>query len=255
MSNTTETRSSDVRQQPRGVNRRTVVKGFAWSVPAIAAATSAPLVAASPLDACRSGGQVNWGTYAGTSPTRVNFGTSGVSAALTYRKSHTDLDLRNTGQVSSSLGGLQLTIGGRTSNRDPSDPSRNFIKAGEWVSLTMSFSTPVTGLTIRINDIDSYLDSFWGRSWWDQIYFSQQPTLTSRGSRLQGLGTSASPLQPKAWATTNPADVPEDRAIVTWPGCLSSITITFRAGYDSEVSTSEFVTIGGLSFESCVASC
>lgn len=243
--------------EPRNIQRRTIVKGAAWSVPVIVAAVAAPAQAASTL--CSGGGSVNFDaiatpTYPPAYPQVLTFGDSGVTAALSYSKSSPDMDDAPTGAVLNvPPAGLVLQINGHDVGTDGS--TLGFIHEGDWVTATFTFSAPVKDLSMSIRDINNMPvdDPNRAGGWWDEVYFDQPLVVTSLGDLVVGSGTSADPLQSKAWATSyphNPTD-PIEGAVVRFPGPLQSLTLTYRAGATSNGRSTEYILINELSFASC----
>lgn len=154
-------------------SRRTIVRGAAWSVPVVAAATAAPAYAASPCDAITR--TMDWGNttqYSRASATNASYVVpdpdgSGPGQALTLTISNTFLG-SNTMlrfQTSTATDNLRTVanVGGSsaTSLTLHQSPRRDADKVATWTGTTnksvwrFEFSRTVASLSFTLRDIDS----------------------------------------------------------------------------------------------------
>lgn len=224
---------------PSGISRRTMIKTAAWTLPAVAVATSAPAWA---MSACTP--TVSFDKLVpGTSPDTITFQPSGTTAALSY-----DSDLRvaagwwdqggntgNTGEVASTSTSpawnyLEVQLGGR-------------VDEGDWIDVTISLSEPVTGLSFLIHDIDR------SSTWDDEVVVSPAGFGYDRGTNIVGVGTSSSPFSADVSGDT-PIDGGAGRVRVTWAGEVQSVTVRYRAGDDANAD--QHIGIGNISYDACL---
>jgi len=222
-----------------GVDRRTILKGAAWSVPAIAFAVPVPAYAASPTPCTPS--TVFDNLQPGSAPKSIVFQPSLVTASLTYTSS---------GQGGDSTPGDTGKVAATSTN-----PSWNYIElemvsqlnAGDYVELTIALSEPVTGLSLVLHDIDQTAGG-----WRDTVQVMTTGFTYILGGNLQGAGTQANPFRP-----INNGDTPIDSGLgdvrITWPGTLSVVKIRYIAGITGN-SSNQHIGLGDLSYEACLPS-
>ena len=234
-------------------SRRSVVRGAAWSVPVVSAAVSAPAFAASPCETTYSY-RLDWGTtpytktgedgqavvappVAGPASLTVNF-ISTVSNATTVKRPATNLSVPTT-----------LNPGGIGANeRALRIEHASAITAGRAnrQMIAISFTRPVTGLTFTITDVDSSNSAANGQTrngWWDQVELSGVRNATL-ASGLTGSGTQAAPWKMVSNNTNAGTNDPAGNVTVTYPGEVSSITLTYwsdTAGGNQAIALSDFV--------------
>ena len=204
-------------QTTKEVSRRTLVKGAAWAVPVIAFAAPVPAMAASP---CTPSTNFDGLTPGNTVQTSIVFYNSlnqptGVTASIAYA---------SNGQGGDSTPGGTGTVAATSTN-----PSWNYIEiemlselnAGDSVTLTLTLSQAVTGLSFTIHDIDKVRNGQNQVAWEDFVEiggtFSGSPVayISALGNNVTGAGTAASPFQPIAWGD-NPIDSGLNRVTVTF---------------------------------------
>jgi hypothetical protein len=230
------------------IGRRAITRGAAWSVPVVALAVAAPASAAT------SGGG------GGCTPT---------SGTLVWRNQTLPRHARNLfgTALQTSLAGVTLTVSasGDTGADDNGIPSRGPIGGATSLLLlhsenyvdntsqtvTLTFSQPVQNLQLSLLDVDS--SATIGRHnrvtqshWQDELSVTPAPSSQSRGSGVQGTGTSASP-----WRAVNNNNVVSDtqttgNVALSWAGPLTSVTFTYRQDGDQDGSPK--VGISDLSF-------
>jgi hypothetical protein len=198
-------------------SRRTVVRTAAWSVPVVAAATTAPAYAASPCSDTYSYA-LDWGNTARTTytppatPTGAGVKTgsayalppSGSGAASlnvtfqstvvgTVNRTANNLVFAGTNVGGTGGAGLQLTHDNIQTGR------------GNRQELQITFDRAVTGLSFSIADIDSS-----SGAWYDQVEltgntgtgaaaFTQSPAITTTSTSVVvwGDGSATSPWRPR----------------------------------------------------------
>jgi len=230
--------------QKQRVSRRTVVKGAAWAAPVVAMASAAPAFAASPCTPTVSFDDLT----VGTSPTTIKFLPSDVTATLSYSSTGNDGDSTpgNTGKVA----------------KTSTTPSWNYLEVemleklekGDSVTVTVTLSEPVEGLSFLIHDIDSTGEkNYWGKVTWnyqDTVVIPTSGYTYDLGTNIQGNGTSSEPFHPKQLGDT-PIDGGAGRVRLTWPGSVSQVKIKYIAGVAGN-SQNQHIGIGDISFDACV---
>lgn len=243
------------------------MKGAAWSVPVIAAATSVPFAAASTptLLPCVSHVLINGSN---PSPQREQSLTQtlfysytdefGDDHALTAFVEYTSSDgvIRgHQGEPGSGDGGtgdyktengvsfIQL----RLSNEVGRPPVN-----GEWVQFKLSFPVPVYNLQFNVEDIDGELPQ---RKDLVVVTVNGGQNFTAvKGSRLVGSGEYLDPFR-RDVPGPNDAQGPDDRvAISSFAGMpVTEMTVWFIAEITEEPdpAQSQHVGISGLTFSSC----
>lgn len=221
--------------QKRDISRRTVVKGAAWAAPVVAMASAAPAFAASACTPTVSFDDLK----VGSSPTSVTFLPSTVTATLSYSSTGNNGDPTpgNTGKVA----------------KTSTNPSWNYLEVemlqeltkGDSVTVTITLSEPVEGLSFLIHDIDSE-----SKAYQDTVVVGPAGYTSALGTNIQGAGTSSSPFRPIAWGDT-PIDGGAGRVKVTWPGSVSQVTVTYIAGITGN-SQNQHIGIGDISFDACI---
>lgn len=236
-----------------GTSRRAVVRGAAWTVPAVAVAASAPAYAVS----CNTvSWRLNWGTttyqklsadqgkatipgVAGSVPVVVTF-DSQMSGTMVRETDNLTVDTGTTdiGNLGNSEVGLLL------SHKDPIPALRDNRQ-----TLTISFDRDVTGLSFSITDLDSAASN-----WYDQVEASgtrtfavtPRPANQGGGTYVLGDGTLGN-----AWryrdATTQLPNSGNDRGNVkvTYSGTVRSITLDY---WSSVANGNQKVWISDLTF-------
>jgi hypothetical protein len=187
-------------------SRRAVVHGAAWSVPVVAVAATAPAYAAS----CGVVETLNWSSYSN--------GTVFSSAQFDGNT----LSISQSGNLGPDSGKVIYQPEGGY------NPALRFYPAnnvnGSSVTVTVTFTRPVKDLTFEILDIDNSRD---GNTWYwrDRVEILTTPFTGTKGSRVEGNGTNASPYQ----NTTNTAldnSSPNGNVTLKWAGPLT--TVSFR---------------------------
>lgn len=223
------------------ISRRTIAQGTAWAVPVIAIGAAAPRSAASPNPCVPS---TDYDTLKpGTSPKTIVF-SDGTVASLSY--DFNGAPPGDTGKVA------------RTSTNPAwnyievemlADGRRDDLDEGDTVTVTITFPQgAVENLALTLHDID------WvAGDWQDQVIINA-PLGTggyslSKGSNLKGSGTAADPIQPVKSGDL-PIDSGNNRVIVNYPGRVTQVSFTYRAGITGS-SGNQHIGLGNLSFQKC----
>jgi hypothetical protein len=117
---------------------------------------------------------------------------------------------------------------------------------GDTVSITLTLARPVRNLTFTITNIDKTAGQ-----WVDQVVAS--PTafgVLSRGSNVVGTGTTADPFTGQADLAVTSKD-PSGDVTVTWPGQVQQVTVSYTAGIAQTSKTTQYVGVGGFSYDNC----
>ncbi|NYE35772.1 hypothetical protein F4692_000876 [Nocardioides cavernae] len=218
-------------------SRRTVVRGAAWSVPVIAAATAAPAFAASPCDP-RTGAVIDWDNTATTTHQR----TSILGATTKYDPDGNGpvpvLTLTTTAVYSGNMKSgtefgnavndsllLQSNVGNLGAGlvmyqSTTSTGAGTFNDRGTY---TFQFSRPVKNLTFTVTDIDSN-----GSQYYDAVSLTPGFTQQFRATALTGAGTDTDPY--RASSATAPVDdftSQSGNVRVSYANEISSFSITY----------------------------
>jgi hypothetical protein len=149
-------------------SRRSIVKGAAWAVPVVVAATAAPAAAQS---ACTPSTVFN-SLPVGQCVTNLTFAPSTVTGTLTYA---------SWGQPSSKPGDTcrVAQVSGPNGWRYVELEMVSSLNKGDYVELTISLSQPVDDLSFVLHDIDKVRDS------WDDTVQVMTPGYTDSGLHLR----------------------------------------------------------------------
>jgi len=233
----------------RAATRRTVVRGAAWTLPVVAAATTAPAYAAS---ACANRTALLPVTWSATSTTTSQTGTTTTGATVTVSAAYTQ-----AGAAPGSLGTNNLSAQTAASARDSfaivnnspatllGDPATNF------QTVTFTFLQPVYGLTFSIDDIDR------GTGYWDYVSVTATPTQTpSAGygnpTTITGAGTDGN-----AWrttATTGGDNLASQSVAVTYANgavAITQVRLKFWSTTQTATSAVHLLRLRQMSFRTC----
>ena len=191
-----------------GTTRRTLVRGAAWSVPVVAAATTAPAFAASPCGSTYTW-KLDWGSTsytkntanlgtatvtnaAGTYPITVTFNSSVTGTMLGSITRHpTNLDIEagmgNIGALGAGEQGLELWHSS-SANSD-----------NVYQTVVVRFDRKVSDLAFTITDID-----FQSGNFSDRVAISGNRTGIPGSTYVIGTGTYTDPWRPR---DSNPAPI------------------------------------------------
>lgn len=228
--------SSSNTGQTGAVGRRTLAKGAAWAVPAIAMVAASPAMAASGCVV-----RTNFdGLAVGSRPTTLTFLPSTITASIAFA---------STGQ------GGDNTPGDTGLVEATSPPnSWNYIEiemvspltAGATVTVTLTLTAPVENLSFVLHDIDSS-----SGGWRDEVVVITAGSSAALGSGLQGSGSSIDPFRPSA-VGDYPINSGQGDLRLTWAGPVSVVSFTYRAGITGN-SQNQHIALGNISFSDCVA--
>lgn len=228
------------------LSRRQVATGAAWSVPVLILGTAAPAAAASPVYCSqRSSTATTSMATATTGPgyTRTN-STNG-----TWRTDDPDgsaaLYSPATIAISSTVVGSNLSLGftaerdnlttyttggvtGLTINQRPTSPkgTRGYENRQD---VTFRFDQPVYNLSFTIADISSNATSNTSYQFWDAVSVATDSsyTVTSRGSRVSGIGTVTDPLRATQVYTNGADNATSWNASLSFPGRTTYVTLSY----------------------------
>ena len=111
-------------------------------------------------------------------------------------------------------------------------------------SITFTFSTPVTAVTMPIYDVDTQR-----RSWSDRIVVTTTPYSSSivSPSTVNGTGTVADPFKNSQTDNNFPNTSAEGNVTIGWAGPVSSVTFQFNCG-SQDGGTNQLIGIGDILF-------
>lgn len=230
------------------VQRRTVIKGAAWSLPVIAAAAAAPLAAAS-TTCVQPDIQINWGlaTYSGATSNTQSFtrtvtftptggATPAQNAPLTATIQHSwhgqmrgATAFGQTGTVSSqNVGGIGQK--GYVLDQQVGVTGQTVPTANDYQLITFTFSEPLTNLRFSVTDIDRIWATSGTRDFIDGVSLTSPSPFTfsaPAGSSVTGSGTAGSP-----WQNQNNVNYPEDgpggQIDIVFPGPVTTFTLRYE---------------------------
>lgn len=246
-----------------GVSRRTVVKGAAWAVPAIAIAAPVRAFAASDTQPCGSidfNNLSDWdykrtsnslATVDSTNPAGQNVTfTSTIDGGYAYATSGTStFPALNFGQLTGALGGGVLL------QQDPPSPlSSPSATYGQHVKI--SFNPAVTDVTLTILGF-----TYYGKNSYRDAVTITSPSfqVVNCGSYVDpnSLGTADAPFQCKAANppsngenpdSGNAGAIPANGITPKFPGTVSEIDLTYWSNLKTTTSSIQGVYISNLKF-------
>ena len=212
------------------MHRRTLVKGAAWTAPIAVVGAAAPAYAAS---SCVSGQATLTG---GTRPTQLTFLPSAVTATVAFSST----GVAGNDQTPGETGEVHATS---------YSPSWNYLKLhhpqgmtlGDTVALTLTFSQPVTNLSLTITDIDKA-----SKQWIDEVVATPAGFTSVKAANVIGTGAANNPFrsQVNGGISSAAGDV-----VLTWAGPLNQVAITYRvADQDNESGVGQHVGVGKIGF-------
>ena len=122
---------------------------------------------------------------------------------------------------------------------------------GDKVTVTITFTQPVTNLSFRIHDIDAEKDHDGHIQWIDHVVVNTAGFTYARGTDVTGTGTTADPFHNTKFVDQD-IDSGKNHVDLTWVGPVQVISFTYKAGADGK-SDNQHIGIGNLSFSDCVA--
>jgi hypothetical protein len=223
--------------EARRPSRRAIAAGAAWAVPVIAVGAAAPALAAS-HDPCVP--TTNFDSLVvGSKPSQVIFLPSMVVATLGWDSTGNNGDTTpgNTGRVAAT----STTPSWKYIEIEQLSP----LQVGDTVTLTISLSQPVDGLSFIIHDIDSTTNG-----WRDEVEVLTAGFTYQLGPGLQGNGTAANRFRPNS-VGDYPINSGQGDVRLTWAGTVSQVQIRYRAGITGN-SGNQHIGLGNLSYKACV---
>ncbi|MEI2776298.1 MAG: hypothetical protein V9G19_10085 [Tetrasphaera sp.] len=219
------------------VSRRGLARGAAWTVPVVAVAAAAPVRAASQLRC----GVLDWDSFAaGVVPTAPLATTvPGVTATPVVSYSSGTAPGSNSGKVmagpTGGVSGNYYRIG------------IDNVKPNDIVTVTFTFSQPVTDLNFTMTDIDTHHVEGQNKGWQNMVYVSPAPTTSSPAGNILGAGTATSP-----WHANAPYDAADtdgsDNVSVVYAGPITTVSITLTNGGSAWGHGNAAIGITDLSF-------
>jgi hypothetical protein len=220
-----------------GVGRRSLVKGAAWATPMVVVGVAAPAYAASgPCSRVTA-------TLTGTKePSTLTFPGSTTTATVSI--------------VARDAGGNPTGLpGGGDAPGDTGDVRNGFVEL--WfdepddqmnyvITLTLTFSAPVTALSMRIIDIDKD-----NGDWIDDVFVGPAGFTAVKGANVSGAGTSASPF--RSTVNENTANTNQAAHVqLTWPTAVTQVQVSYRAAdLVGDSPNGQHIGIGELAFDNC----
>ena len=217
------------------VSRRTLTRSTAWAAPVLVTSVAAPASAAS--GPC-AGGQA--ALNGSTLPVPLTFSPSTVTATVTFSST----GATGNDQTPGETGEIHATA---------YSPSWRYIKLhlpagmdqGDTVTITLTFSQPVTGLSLTITDIDKDKDQ-----WIDQVIVNTAGyAVAAKGANVTGAGTTGNPF---TTSVNGGIDSAAGDVKLTWQGSLSQVQLTYRAADILNGSgIGQHIGVGLIGFASC----
>lgn len=219
--------------------RRSIIATGAWAAPVVAVGAAAPAFAAS---ACIPQ-TLNWNNYTAgqAAPSAITIGSTKITQSIAYGTATNGSATppgANSGFVqtgpSGGIAGNRFTLAMGTAATP--------IQVGDFLTWTLTFSTPVQNVQFTVTDIDRATGS-----WKDSVAVSPAPTSASKGSNVNtGTGTTADP-----WTSTDNVNVlPTSGAgnvAVTYKGPISSIVLTYK-NLEPGTGSQMLININSISF-------
>lgn len=241
-----------------GTSRRAVVRGLAWSAPAVSIAAAAPALAVSPR--CFVPVVMDWSSarYTRYSATRGVYTTADPDGTgplqpltLTVANSYLGSNTQTGNQarnVNDNLAVRSGTIGGARNplvlHQSPvynSNKTNTRVNANKSIT-TFTFDRPVSGLTFTITDIDSTTSDFVDAVGIEsaspfratKVNESWEGEYPYQGG-VQGTGTLADPLRANGWNTMVPESETRGNATIAFTQDVTS----FRLHYWNQTAASD----------------
>jgi hypothetical protein len=225
------------------VGRRAVARGAAWSLPVVALAVAAPANAATSV--CHA----TTGKLAWTSQPSGNL----LGQILTTTVADVTVRVTATGDTSAPNNGIRSSgpIGGANSllllhsQNDKNNTTQ---------TVTVKFSKPVQNVSFTFLDIDSS-QTVTGKGkhetitnhWQDKVSILPAPSAQTKGSTVQGSGTTAAPWRAVTQDTVVADGGTTGNVTVSWSTTLD--TITFVYSQDGTQDGSPKVGLSDISFQ------
>jgi hypothetical protein len=227
-------------EQPRQIGRRAVTRAAVWSIPVVSLAVAAPAMAVSgctPKTGLLVWKNLSSGNQLGKTLVTTVPGLTVVVSAT----GDTDADdngIRSTGPIGAATSLLLLHSENNKNNTTQ--------------TITLKFSQKVQNLAFTLLDIDSSRDrNIFGQSytnhWQDKISILPAPSSQTKGSTVQGSGTTAAPWRAVDLDTPVPDGSTTGNVQLSWSTALDTVTIVYSQ--DGKQDGSPKVGISDLSFQ------
>lgn len=223
--------------------RRTLLKGAAWSVPVITAAAATPLAAAT-VTCQEHDYTLNW-TDAEWTNNFVDFANPATAGTATI-SSTTGGDpvvmnvSTSISNASYSLDNLYGGTYGMTLHMSQAQP-------GGAITTTFTFSQLVDNLHFPIMDIDAAPTY----GWIDTVSISGTPFTYQLVAPTQGAGTVADPFNPSVLDQVAPISPDYNTVWITMPGPLQTFTVVYKNGFPGPhvtVNNHQNIYLGAMNF-------
>ena len=217
-----------------GIRRRTLAKTAAWATPVFLTSVAAPASAAS--GPCVAG---KASLQAGTNPVNLTFPASTVSAAITYAAFNSNGSPRSD-STPGDTGGVYTTTYA---------PSWNYLKLhlperlreNQTLRMTLTFSRAVSGLSLRITDIDKSNDY-----WNDEVVVSPLGFTAVKAANVIGTGQTGDPFKSQVDGGISSA---LGNVTLTWAAPVTQVVIQFRAAdEESDSGNGQWIGVGEIGF-------
>jgi hypothetical protein len=233
---------SDRATPPTPVSRRLVTRTAAWATPVVLTAVTAPAYAAASTATCTDSGQ---------DPLNQGYGYQVPWFYLGDDPYTVDVDVATSAR---NAAGAAITPGSGTGTLQKTSYRLSYIKLampttaaqGDTVSITLTLTRAVRNLTFTLTNVDKTAGQ-----WVDQVVASPAAFgVLSRGANVAGSGTTADPFTGKADKAVTSKDASGD-VIVTWPGLVQQVTVSYTAGIAQTSKSTQYVGVGGFSYDNC----
>lgn len=218
------------------LGRRALAKGALWTAPMVLLSVAAPAIAASAMPAT-----MLWTDFPRGSGNRI---ATTASQTVGGAKITTSLTRSGLAHVGSNW---TPTADGRL------EMSSNRLTLGDSAqTVALSFSKPVTDVSLTIQDLDRDRDRglLDPRDFQDEIYIPPGAVMFSQhapGSKVVGRGTPGDPFR-AADTVFGDLSGPDYAVTLTWKGPVSAIAVAYRQGVQAKLTTRPTVWFSPVSF-------
>lgn len=223
----------------KGVGRRTITRGAAWSVPVIAVAVAAPAAANTSGGGCLTG-KLDWDSCSGRTgldKTLITAGGTGVTVMVTVGG---DTSHSGNGAVTGTTTGGQSKVMRFYDENGVKNTSQ---------TVTITFSSEVQNVSFSLLDVDSAISGR-TREYEDEVRIISPASWSgSTHSNVTGSGTSNDPY--RAVDTDSPVDGSSSKSNVdlTFAGPLTQIVFTYAQ--NGTVYGDPYIGISDIYFQHC----
>lgn len=221
---------------PLTPDRRTVVRGLAWSVPVIATAVATPGVSASQCE-----GTIDWSAYpVGTQINTIPVAGASPATTATFTATYA-AQQPQTGRTGRVAAGPQ---GGVAQNyfvvelRPP--------RANDSVSIRVVFSRPVSNVEFSLLDIDGASPGYQ-----DSVRVLTPGYTSQAAPRVIGDGTTANPFRQSTPLSGVPSASPDGNLRLNWAGTVSEIEFVYFQPNVATQSANMVIGLGNMTLSTC----